>query len=39
MFAALGVDPATAYQDPAGRLFPLTTGTPIKGLYSRANSA
>jgi hypothetical protein len=34
MFAALGVDPATPYQDPAGRLFPLTTGTPISGLYS-----
>jgi hypothetical protein len=33
MFAALGVDPATPYQDPAGRLFPLTTGTPIGGLF------
>ncbi|MFN4259636.1 MAG: DUF1501 domain-containing protein [Gemmataceae bacterium] len=34
LFAALGIDPATHYTDPAGRAFPLTIGKPIQGLYA-----
>ncbi len=33
MFAALGIDPALHCTDPTGRLFPLTTGRPIAGIY------
>ena len=33
MFAALGVDPASHYTDPAGRPFPVATGRPGVGLY------
>jgi hypothetical protein len=34
MFAALGVDPGSHYQDPGGRPYPITIGKPIRGLYS-----
>jgi hypothetical protein len=33
MFAALGVDPAGHYTDPAGRPFPVTSGRPVAALY------
>jgi hypothetical protein len=33
MFAALGVDPGSTYQDLTGRPLPLTTGRPIRELY------
>jgi uncharacterized protein (DUF1501 family) len=33
MFSALGIDPATHYADSLGRPFPITVGSPIKGLY------
>lgn len=33
IFAALGIDPETTYQDPTGRPFPIATGKPIRELY------
>ena len=33
LFAALGVDPAGAVTDAAGRTFPVTIGDPIAGLW------
>ncbi len=33
LFAALGIDPAGAVADAAGRAFPVTVGEPIAGLY------
>ena len=33
LFAALGIDPAVAVADAAGRTFPATIGEPIAGLY------
>jgi len=33
-FAALGVDPAGLYEDAIGRPFPITTGRPIRDLYT-----
>jgi len=33
VFHALGVDPATHYTDPAGRLLPLTTGKAITAVW------
>jgi hypothetical protein len=33
MFAALGIDPAGQFTDPAGQPHALTTGAPITGLY------
>jgi hypothetical protein len=33
VFHALGLDPATHYADPAGRIFPLATGKAITAVY------
>ncbi len=33
LFAALGIDPASHYTDPAGRPFPVATGKPIAAVY------
>lgn len=33
MFAALGVDPRSHYQDPTGRPFPIAHGKVVTGLY------
>ncbi|MGE5191105.1 MAG: DUF1501 domain-containing protein [Deltaproteobacteria bacterium] len=33
MFSALGVDPASHYDDAFGRPYPIATGKPIEGLY------
>jgi hypothetical protein len=33
MFSALGIDPATHYQDASGRPYAITTGRPIAGVY------
>jgi hypothetical protein len=34
MFAALGIDPAGACTDAAGRTFPITSGEAISGVYT-----
>jgi Protein of unknown function (DUF1501) len=33
IFAALGIDPTGSFTDPDGRILPVTTGSPIAGVY------
>ncbi len=33
ILAALGIDPESPYEDPVGRPYPATIGSPIAGLY------